>query len=103
MPRQAEPTPATSAGLLFLRELRRALGHERVALGDEGALLQLTRDDHLATLPEGVRHRARVDDRDRLRAVAIADAEAQLVARAIDRALHDLARHLVRLALLQLG
>src|SRR3954453_8825723 len=82
--RQAEPTSATSAGLLF-RELGRALGHERVALADEGAPLQLPRDDHLSTFRERVRHGTRVTDWHRLGAVPIADAEAELVPRPADR------------------
>src|SRR6266540_6807627 len=102
MARQAEPTPAISGGLVVLRELGRALRHERVALADEGALPQLALHDHLAPVAERVRHRAGVGDRDRLGAVAVADAEAQLVARAVDRAVHDLARHLIRLPRLEL-
>src|SRR5215203_2226105 len=103
MARQAEPTPATSAVLLFLRELRRALGDERVALRHEGALLELARDDHLAPVAERVRHGAGVGDRHRPPAVAVADAEAQLVPRARDRSGHDLAGDLVGPALGELG
>src|SRR5215216_3248515 len=71
MNRQADPTPAISARLLVLRELRRALRHERVALGDEGAVLQLARDDHLAPLPERVGDDARVLDRHRAGPLAV--------------------------------
>src|SRR3954447_20207295 len=63
--RQAEPTPLTSrAAVLRLGELGRALGDERVPLGHEGPVPELALDDHLAPLPEGIRHHARVGDRD---------------------------------------
>src|SRR5215208_1301379 len=99
MARQAEPTPATSA----LRELRRTLRDERVALGHEGAVLELAGDDHLASLAKRVRHNPDVGDRHGLTAVAVADAEAQGIAPVLDGARHDLSGHLVRAPGLELA
>src|SRR5690606_6342241 len=73
-------------------ELRGALRHERVLLGDErvpGAAAD--RDDDLTALAERVRHGAGVRDGHRRRAVAVANAEQQRVALVADRALDDLA------------
>src|SRR3954452_22438128 len=92
-----------SAGLLVLRELRRAFRDERVALADERAALELTRDDHLAPLAEGVGHHARVGDRHRGGAVAVAHAEAELVAPVADRPLDHLSGELVGAARLELA
>src|SRR3954468_8060698 len=96
MRRQAAPTSGMSrraAGAVVL-ELRGALGHERVALADEGAVLELARDDHLAPVAERVRDRARVADRHGLRALAVLNLEEQRGALVADRAGHDLAGHL---------
>src|SRR5829696_3907185 len=95
--RQALPTPATSGALGVLGELGRALGDERVALGNEGASSELALDDHLAAVAERVRHHAAVDHGDGLGAVTVADPEAQRIALALDRPVHYLARQLVGL------
>src|SRR3954468_24181858 len=92
-----------SARLLVLRELGRALRDQRVALAHEGAVLEPARDDHLASVAEGVGHDARVRHRDRLRAVAVTHAEPERVANVPDRAVHDLAREVVRAARLDLA
>src|SRR6266446_5392963 len=62
--REAEPTKAKRLGRLPARgvlELRRALRDERVALPHERAVAHRALHDHLASLLEGIRHRARVD------------------------------------------
>src|SRR5215207_10130664 len=99
----ADPMPGIS-GYLALRglvavarvlELRRALRHQRVALGDERAALQLAVDDHLAALAERVGDDAGVGDRDRRAAVAVADRERQVLALALDRPVDDPAGQVV--------
>src|SRR6185503_439435 len=57
---------ATLPRLAFIRggELRRALGHERAGFPHEHAVLpDFAFEDDLAAAAEGVRHRARVGDR----------------------------------------
>src|SRR5919197_5297133 len=79
-------------------ELRRALRDQRVALAHERAALDRSRDDHLAPRAEGIGHLARVDHRQRgSLAVAVGDAEAEVVAIALDGAGHHLAGELERL------
>src|SRR3954471_11175871 len=72
--RQALPGISTS-GLLFGGELRRALGDERVRPADPDVALLAHVDDHLAAGPERIRQRARVADRHRGRARAVAHTE----------------------------
>src|SRR5688572_14672440 len=75
----ASPSVATSAarpssgtlGVFLGRELRRALRHERVLLGDERAVAELTLDRHLAVLAELVGQRAGVEHPDPGRRTAL--------------------------------
>ena len=59
--RPAVRSRGSSAGLPRRRgrELRRALRDQAVPLADEGAVLELAGDDHLAPVAERIRHRAR--------------------------------------------
>src|SRR3954453_10695286 len=95
----AEPSGAMLSGAPGgrVRELRRALGDQRVALGDEAPGDHLPGDDDLAALAEGVGDGPAVDDRQRAAvAVAVADGEAQVLPAAPDRAIGDFAGELVR-------
>src|SRR3954466_14174924 len=66
------------------RELRRALGHQRVGLADEGAALEPPGEDDLPPAAEGVGDDAAVGDRQALAgAVAVDHAEAEVVALAV--------------------
>src|SRR5262245_66355679 len=80
------------------RELGRALGDQAVPLADEGPVLELAGDDHLAAVPEGVRHGPRVAHRDRVGSVAIGDPEVELIAVVADRARDDVSGQLIRFA-----
>ena len=66
--RPAVRSRGSSAGLPRCggRELRRALGDQAVPLADEGAVLELAGDDHLAAVAERVGDRPGVGDRDRV-------------------------------------
>src|SRR6185295_20284860 len=79
-------------------ELRRALGDQAVPLPDEGPILVLARDDHLAAVAEGVRDRPGVGDGDRVAAVPVRDPEVELVPGAMtNRAGNDVAGQLIGL------
>src|SRR3954470_965170 len=97
----AEPTAVTAldgpaARWGRRRELRRALGDQRVARADEAPGRHLAGDDDLAPVAERVGDRAAVDDgQGAPAAVAVADLEVQEVAAALDRAGRDLAGELV--------
>src|SRR5215216_156600 len=80
------------------RELRRALGHERVRLALERGALLAHVDHDLAPLAERVRDLADVADRDARAALAVLDAERVRRALVLPAALRDLAGELVRLA-----
>src|SRR5215213_6289353 len=100
MMRSARPKvviPSARRGLLgvLLLELRGTLGHEAVALRDEAAVPERALDDHLAALAEGIRHLARVPDRHRCGAVAVADLEEQRLALVAHRVGRHGARQLV--------
>ena len=69
------------------RVLRRALRHERVLDGDEGAVAQLALDRDLAAGAELVRDRAGVDDRHGLRRAALDVAQPEAKAAAVGVAL----------------
>src|SRR3954454_21756460 len=98
--RQARPTvaivsPLAGRALLLVGELRRALGHQGVALADELGALLAHRHDDLAALAERVGHRADVAHRHRAGPVAAAHAE-RLAARDVaPRPGRDLAGQLV--------
>src|ERR687894_3253393 len=96
---RARPTVAMRQRLATGRgvfgELRRALRDERVALAHERRALLAHRDDDLAALAEGVRQRAAVGHGHRGRAVAVANAEVDAVARRAHGAVLDLAGELV--------
>src|SRR5689334_13894440 len=78
------------------RELGGALGDERVAFADEGAVLDFAGEDDLAAAAEGVRDGAPIGDRQRRPAAfAVDDAEEQLVAAVANRAGNDLAGQVV--------
>src|SRR5829696_9178977 len=94
--------PATSTSALVRRELRRALGHQRVLLADEDAALLADVHDDLAPGPERVRQHAVVADRHRHAARTVAHPEVRDRAVALI-ARHDLAGELVGLARLGLA
>src|SRR3954449_10070148 len=94
--RKARPSAALPrlAGI-GRRELRRALGHQRVGLADEGAALDLPGEDDLPPAAEGVGDDAAVAHRQALAvAIAVDNAEAEVVAVALHRALDDAAGEL---------
>src|SRR4051794_14677385 len=93
--RQPDPRLSTGSGLLLGRELRGALRHQRVGLAHERPALLADVDDDLAPVPERVRERTRVGDRDGDVALAVADAEGVGGPAAGDRAGLDLAGQLV--------
>src|SRR4051794_24780772 len=100
--RHALPTWAIKPPLGLARarlrlELRRALGHQRVAFADKGPALQLPGHEDLAALAKRVRYDPRVDHRDGgPLAAAIADREAQRGAGLLHRSGGDLAGQLDR-------
>src|SRR5829696_708346 len=97
----------SSAGLPRRRggELRRALRDQAVPLADEGAVLELARNDHLTAIAERIGDRPGVGDRDRVGPVAIRDPEVELVTGVVNRAGDDVPGQLIgpgRVALQQL-
>src|SRR5436190_11338640 len=116
MMRQAAPSPITSTAPLapargdhdvlrillgLRRELRRALGDQAVALAHEGLVLrEAPTDDDLAAGAEGVGHLAGVANRDGGASTPgpILDPEVEVGAAPVDRAGHDDAGQVVRLA-----
>ena len=85
--------------IALLRELRGALGDQRVALADEGPVLDRAGEHDLAPGAERVGDGAGVGDRDARRGVlAVGDPEADRLAVVADRAGHDLAGQVVGLA-----
>src|SRR5215208_1314976 len=85
------------------RELRRALGDERVRLALESRALLAHVDHDLAPLAERIRDLPDVADRDAGAALAVLDAERVRRALVLPAALRDLAGQLVRLARLGAG
>src|SRR6478609_5649806 len=77
-------------------ELRRALGHKRVAFTDECAVLDFPGEDDLAAAAERVGDGAAVGHREaRAAAFAVGDAEAQFLAVVANRARHYFAGQVV--------
>src|SRR3954453_8971803 len=108
--RHARPTVAIlrpSLGLLALlllvRELRRALGHERVAFADEPVAPLAHLHDDLATVAERVRDGADVAHGDRLGAVAVANAEGLAAGDVADRAVDHPSGQLIDAAAVRAG
>src|SRR4051794_26384137 len=95
--RQARPRIGMSGLGAGGLELGRALRDERVALADEGAALLAHVHDDLAPGAEGVGDGADVAHRHRGRPAAVADAEVESGAGAMDRPGHDLPGQLVGL------
>ena len=95
MPRYEHAAPCRA--FVFGRELRRALGHQRVLLADEDVALLADVDDDLAPGTEGIGQDPLVAHRHRHLAGAVADAEVRHRALALVPR-HDLAGQLVGLA-----
>src|SRR4051812_12411661 len=91
------PSSALLAGLLLLlvRELRRALGDQRVALADEDVAPLADGHDDLAPVAERVRDGADVAHGDRRGAVAVAHPEHLAAGDVADRAVDHLSGELV--------